>query len=475
MAYISVTEQTNIKVDLGRVLADSKLIKGIINRDRSSVEKKEMVDGEKYYKIKHDVLNKDFRVYYVRGAKKISLIKANNKVISPFYNELVDQKADYILGKKPTIANKKESDKNKLTELITRKFFKFLKKSTVGASNKGIEWGHVFVNEKGEFDFIVIPAEQIIPDYDSNYKNKLLSIMRYYYVDAQDSKGNLVQRTKVEIWDDKQVTFYIEDEKGEYIKDGLEPENPRPHWREVLKQNKTVVSSDAKDWGEVPFFPLLNNDISISDLRRVKTLNDLYDVVLSGFGNQIEDLKEIHVVIKNYAGTDNEELVQMFKESNFIKVSGDGGAEPLELTIPVAAKESIMKILKENIYIAGRGVDYTGLALNNPTNLTLKFMFARLDLKADAIISSLEEYILKLIEYWYFFNNSEYKEEDFEITFNKSLIINESEIIADVANSTDVSERTRLAHHPWVDDVDKEIEQKRKEEAGNVNLENVVV
>lgn len=471
MAYISATEQIIQKVELGRILADSKLIKGIITRDRGSVEKKRMVEGNNYYEGEHDVLNKAFNVYYVRGIKKTTNAKANYKITNPFHTDLVDQKKDFIMSVQPTISYNSEEKQKILNEIIGESMWDFLEDACVGASNQGIEWGHVFINEKGEFDFTIVPAVQLIPDYDNNYKKNLLSMMRYYYVDAQDEKGNLKQKTKVEIWTNTEVHFYIENDKGEFIKDISEVDNPRPHWKEFLKQGEEIISSENKSWERVPFFPLLNNKKKISDLKRIKTLIDLYDVVLSQFGNQIEDVKEIQIVIRNYDGTDNEQLIQMFKENGLIKVTGDGGAEPLTLTIPVEAKESIMKMLKENIYRFGRGIDYTGLALNNPTNQTLMFMYSGLDLKANAMIRGLNKFIKELFSYYAQWKAIEILPQDIQITFTKSMIINEAEIITNIANSTGlISKRTQLQKHPYVDDVDAELEQIEKETEGLVDL-----
>lgn len=478
MAYITETQQTILKLEVGRVLADSKLITGIINKDRGSTEKKEMADGVKYYEGKHDILNKDFRKYFVKGKQFTNENKANNKVVNAFMTDLVDQKADYILSNPPSITHQQEQMMQNIQELLKERFYEFLYNSAIGSSNKGQEWGHVFVNDQGQFDYMVIPAEQIIPDYDTNYGNKLLSLMRYYNVDAQDDKGKLVKRTKVEIWTDSLVAYYIETEKGEFILDNQELENPRPHWKEVLLQGDTIASSTAKGWGAVPFFPLLNNNSKINDLKRIKTLIDLYDLIMSNFGNDVEDRREMIIVIKNYGGQDNEELVQMLKETGVIKVTGDGGAESLELTIPVEAKNTLLKILEKNIYRFGRGFNTNDENFaGDTTGVALKMKYSGLDLKANAMIRSLKKYIKQLLHFWGVFNNLVMNDQEIEITFNKAMLANETEMIANVQASVGiVSQKTLLANHPHIKDVQAEIEQIQKEnDSVNVNLDSVQI
>lgn len=472
MAYITATEQLVLKVNLGRVLADSKLIKGIITRDRGSVEKKDMVEGVNYYSGKHGILNKDFRIYTVKGKKLTNENRANNKVVNAFHTDLVDQKKDYILSVNPTITHVSQERQNDIKELLDDKLYDFLTDSCVGASNKGEEWGHVFINEDGDFDFVICPAEQVIADYDNNYKSNLLSLMRYYYVDAEDAKGNLVQRTKVEIWDDKEVRFYIETEKGDYILDGSEKENPRPHWKEVFVEGDQVKNSENKSFGGVPFFPLPNNSRKISDLKRIKTLIDLYDLIMSNFGNDIEDRREMVIVIKNYNGQNNEELIQMLKESGVIKVSGDGGAEALELTIPVEAKNTLLKTLEKNIYRFGRGFNLSDENFaGDISGIALKYKYAGLDLKANAMIKSLKKYINQLFMFYSEYKGFDLKTQDLTITFTKSMIINEAEVIQNIANSTGiVSKRTQLQQHPYVENVDDELKQIDIENEDNIDL-----
>ena len=62
-----------------------------------------------------------------------------------------------------------------------------------------------------------------------------------------------------------------------------------------------------------------------------------------------------------------------------------------------------------------------------------------------------------------------FENEDVDIIFNRDMLISESEIISNINNSQDLSLESRLANHPWVDDVNAELkrieEEKQKEMA----------
>ena len=62
-----------------------------------------------------------------------------------------------------------------------------------------------------------------------------------------------------------------------------------------------------------------------------------------------------------------------------------------------------------------------------------------------------------------------FENEDVDIIFNRDMLISESEIIDNINKSQDLSLESRLAQHPWVDDVN--VELKRIEEEQKKNME----
>ena len=55
--------------------------------------------------------------------------------------------------------------------------------------------------------------------------------------------------------------------------------------------------------------------------------------------------------------------------------------------------------------------------------------------------------------------------EDVEVIFNRDMMVNESQIIADInASSVILSRKTCVAQHPYVEDVDAEMDQIKAEQ-----------
>ena len=64
----------------------------------------------------------------------------------------------------------------------------------------------------------------------------------------------------------------------------------------------------------------------------------------------------------------------------------------------------------------------------------------------------------------------DYLDLEVDIIFNTDMIINESETIADAGNSVGIiSEETIIANHPWVTDVQAELDRVKKEKEEKMN------
>lgn len=478
MPYYTQADQVVLKMNVERIIQDSKLIKGIIERDRVSKAKEDMTNGVRYYNEDHDILKKDFRKYIVDGTNYLDENAANNRVSNPFHQELVDQKREYILANSLTISSEKGELAAKIKEFQTEKLSSVLDELVINASNKGFEWVHPFIDEDGVFDYTIIPAEQIVPDYDSTYKNKLISVLRYYPVEKVDESGRIKEIYKVEIWDSKTVTFFIQDDKENFIRDAEETENPRPHFRENFKQGDKIISSKAKDWGRPPFILLPNNIRMRSDLNRIKGLIDVYDLIFSGFANNVEDIQDAIWNLKEFEGTDLKEFMTNMRKFKAIKTSGNGGVEPHTLEIPVDAKTKLLEIIERNIYRFGSGIDLSDQNFaGDQSGVAIKFKYARLDMKANAVIIYLKAFIKTLFRYWLIGNRTDIKfnDSEIEITFSKAMIVNVKEQIENVQNSVGIlSDETLLENHPFVKDTAKERQRKKDEGVErNVNLDNV--
>jgi SPP1 family phage portal protein len=444
-----------IKDDIN-ILTREDLIKIYIDEFEASLERTLMEKGEKYYKVENDILNR--KMYRYENEHPVEdETKANNKLSHGFMHTLVDDKVNYLLLKPITLTCDDEKYLDKVKEVLGRRFQKRLSQLGNEASNKGIAWLHVYINAKGEFKMLKIPSEQIIPIWaDSDHEN-LQVLIRYYNVETYEGKKKKYI-TKIEYWTPETVEYYVMQDDTvmvdaeKYLNDDYEG-----HFK---------INNESAGWGRVPFIYFKNNDFELPDLQFVKTLIDNYDLTRSDVANLLEEIKNIVYILKGYGGQNLGEFVRDLAYYHGIKIDADedAGVEKIENTINIDAAKEHYNTLKKDIFDFGQGVDKNSDKLgNSPSGIALKFIYSGLDLKCNALEGWFKwgfEELMRFVNIYLEITKQLVSDKEITIVFNRDIAINESQAITDCQNSKGViSDRTIIANHPWVKNVDDEIDQ----------------
>lgn len=440
--------------------SQQRIIKECIDNHDTS----QMAAGVRYYENENDILSR--KQYSIRdGVKVVDEDKANNRIPHGWHKLLVDQKTAYLVGQPINFA----ADDKKLTEYINEylgeKWDDTANELVKNASNKGKEWLHPFIDEDGEFDFMIIPAEQGIPLYEDSRGKKLAAFIRYYphvYVDEET--------VRVEYWDKKQVWYYVR-VNGEYILDPSVEENPASHF--YYGREKEMK---GYPWDKVPFIKFKNNDQEKGDLAYYKQLIDSFDNRISDNQNSFDELQELIYVLKGYDDTDPKEFINNLKFYKVIKVSEEGGVDTLQAEVPMQSIDSHLDRLRESIFTFGQGVDVgTDSFGNSPSGIALKFLYSLLDLKASTLErkfrQGIQELLWFLCEYLKMSGKGEFDYKAVDYTFKRSMMVNELEVVDMVQKSNGIiSQKTLIANHPFVDDLEQELQRLEKEKAAYVDL-----
>ena len=458
-----------------------EILKNLIDDDLKSDVKARMAEGVNYYGNKPDILKEDFREYKVESVTYVDQSKGNKHVTNNFQKLLVDQKAAYIVGNPVVfeITNKEMAEETKekaiedINDILGEGFEDVVVDWITGASNKAWETVHVFIDSEGSLKYEIVPSEQIIPIYDTNHEKQINQIIRYYEVTVVDNDGKESTRYAAEWWTTVDVTYYLQNEHGDYELDVNYKQNPAPHYYKYNTANKK--NKKGLGWGKVPFILLANNSKQTTDLEPIKRYIDAYDAVTSGFLNDIKDIQTAIWVLKGYEGTDLSEFMQNLIKFKAIKLEADehAGAEPERLEIPVEARKVILELLDNKIYSIGQGVDLNKL-VKNTSGVALKILFTGLDMKANTLIRKLkkvfEELTWFICEFIKLDSKTLYDYKDFGFVINKSTIYNIKELCDNIVTmSPFMSKATAVANNPYVEDAKAELELMEKEEAAEVD------
>lgn len=422
-------------------------IQTIIEQESSSQRLADAQTGVNYYKNKTDILNAQQTYVDSEGNTQNDPTKANNKIRHAFYPLLVKQKTGYLVGKPMNFMCQDEATSDYLKRVLGEKWNSTVQTLCTNASNKGEEWLYCYIDHEGKFDYVVCPMEQIIPLYDNGFKTRLEGVIRHYTTTTLG--GEVVKH--VEFWTLEKV-MYFDGEDLTYT-------GEKAHF---------YINEVGYTFGILPFVQFKNNEDMTTDLSLVKDLIDNYDKVVSGLANDLDDIQDAILVLKGYQGTDPEEFNKNLRYFKLIKVDEAGGVSKLEVNIPIAAKDSHLKRLEDDIYRMGMGVDVSAEKLGNSSGVALKFIYSLLDLKCDQMETQFKKgikHLLGLIFMWRAtIEGVETDREGVKYVFNRSFIINTKEMITNVVNSNRlVSAKTMLANHPFVTDVEFELAQMKAE------------
>ncbi len=427
--------------------------------------------GSDYYSQKNTLINNREKKFYTgKGHSQKDPYKANHKIASGFMKLLTKQKVNYSINNRLSLA----SDEAEVIENdLSKSYRNMLKKVGIEASKKGVAYLQVYI-ENNEFKYKKIPSEQIIAIPCKDNKDAIECVIRIYKETGTNSNGEIVELQKAEFWTNEVVYYYELNEKDsrEWEISNI-PHNPKPHITQSLKYGNITAKVKAHSWGKPPFCVLYNNDERSSDLQPIKQLIDVFDIVNSDFANNLEDFQDVYWILKNYGGEDFDSVMEEIKQHKVIATGEDGDARTETVSIPVEARNVMLELTEKLIYKFGMGVNMASMTANI-TNVQILALYNNLDLKANDFETELEEFWQQLM----YFLNRYYEltgkiQAESSLTFNRAITLNENEKLEANANQIGaISERTRLANHPWVKNVDDEIEQMAKE-SGTIRIDDI--
>lgn len=396
-------------------------------------------EGQRYFENRNDIKENGVANFYAnnRVAELNPLKVADNRLSHNWHNLLVNQKVAYCLSYPPIFELGNDSYNKELTILLGDDWSKTIKDLGIDASNSGVAWLHLWVDEEGLLQLAPVDPKQIIPIYSSDLKKKLTGVVRYYSLVDENGDSYL----RYEYWDKDRVCFYQKrGESGE-----LRPENIPNLGEEMVHQ-----------FGMVPFVPFYNNSNHKNDLLLYKDLIDAYDKVFSGFNNDLDDVQEVIFVLTNYGGESKDDFVHDLKQHKVIKVDADGGVNTIRAEIPYEARKVFLEDTRKQIFVSGMGIDPDPERFGNASGVALKFLYSLLELKASMLetefrigfnalvrlIASLKGWQIGVIQQ----------------TWTRNAIQNDAETAQIVRDSVGtISEKTIVKNHPWVDDPEQEL------------------
>ena len=382
-------------------------------------------------------------LYTLTGKAVPDNYSANHKCASGFFKRFVTQEAAYLLGNGITFEN--DATKDKLGKNIDSVLYKGAKSALIQAVSFGFyNKDHIEMYNLTEF----------VPLYDEE-NGSLMAGIRFWQID--DTKP--LRATLFEL---DGYTDYIK-RKGE----DMAVLNGKRTYIQVVKSSEADGETiyDGRNYPTFPIVPLWANPEKQSELVGKREQIDCYDLIKSGFANDLDDASMIYWTITNAGGMDDLDLAKFIERMKTVKaatIDGDEGmkAEAHTMDVPYQSREAYLSRLEKDLYKDCMALDTEQIAAGNVTATQIEAAYEPLNQKTDEFELCLHEFINGIL--------AVAGVED-TATFKRSQIVNRSEETTMILQAAEyLDDETVLRKLPFLteDEIEGILQRKGKEEIG---------
>lgn len=419
----------------------------VIKDHKSSKLYKEAKTAYEYY-CKRNVTITEYRklLYTLSGEAVPDNFSANYKISDGLYPIFVKQEASHLLGNGVTF--NEDSTKDKLGgDKFDIKLMKAAKAALWGA----VSFGFLNLDHVDIFD--VLEFAPLWGEEDGG----LHAGIRWWQIDAKKPL---------------RATLYEQDGYTEYMwKEGncttIKEKTPYVNIVRVSEADGTEII-DGKNYNGFPIVPLWGDEEHQSTFIGLREGIDAYDLIKSGFANDLDDASQIYWTITNAGGMDDIDLVKFLERLKTLHAAtvDDGGgstAEAHTVEVPYNARQTLLAELRDGLYRDAMALDTDKITAGNITATAINAAYENLSLKCDDFEPNVVEFISGLLALLNI--------EDAP-TFKRSKIVNmteETEMVLSAAQYLD--NETILKHLPFlnIDEIDSILDRLTEEEAARFN------
>lgn len=361
-----------------------QFILATINEHKSSEMYITASIAEDYYKKRNRTIMEYKKLLYTLSGKQVpDNYSANWKLTSAFFHRFAKQEVQFLLGNGCTWENDtKATMEAKLGADFDTRLQELGKKAVVG----GVSFG--FYN----LDHVdVFPVTQFAPLFDEE-NGALMVGIRFWQID--DSKPLRATLYELEGYTD----YLYKDGKGEILGEGR-----KPYVLNVgTSEAEGTVIYEGENYPSFPIVPLWANEEHQSELIGIREGIDCYDLIKSGFANDLDDASQIYWIINNAGGMDDIDVAKFLERLKTVKAAvvddQRATAEAHTVDVPFASRDNLLSRLERDLYKDAMAFDHDHIVAGATTATQIKAAYEPLNAKADDFEYCVDEFIKNLLK-----------------------------------------------------------------------------
>lgn len=420
----------------------SKAVGMAITAHKNSDDYKTAKDADLYDHQKNKTINEYIRmIFSLTGTPLEDFTASNNKIASNFFRRLNTQRTTYLLGNGVNFAENEAIKEQLGTAFDTR-----MKSLAYYSLIHGVSFG--FWNVSG---IHVFKLTEFAPLWDEE-TGALRAGVRFWQIDENKPLFAV-------LYEEDGFTKYKSNVRGGDFEE-IQPKRAyQLTVRASVADGEEIIGED--NYGVLPIIPMWGSELKQSTLVGMQRAIDSFDLIRSGFANDLTDCAEIYWIVANAGGMTDAELAQFrdrLKISHIAVVDTDNSAAtPYTQEIPYNARQTYLSEIRAGIYEDFGGLDVHTIAAG-ATNDHIDAAYQPMDEQADDLEYQVIEFIDHLLDLLGIENDTP--------VFKRNRISNQAEQVDMVLSAADyLDEETVLKKLPFitVDEVADILTKKRKE------------
>lgn len=441
--------------DYERAENKTKWLRSAIVSYRNSKEYKDAVMEQEYMAGRNTaILELQRTIYNMAGLPETDFTKSNFKLMNRQIHRMVTDRCSYSLGNGISFAGAKKqlgADGRTVTVDQTKEFLgddfdTYVFRTAYWAQANGKCYLYVHMGEKKEnWEYTLFKMTEFLPLYDEK-TGVLRGGVRFWSLD----------------WGKRPITAVLYLEEG-YIRyetpekkygiSALEPVSKLNPYIEIVEESEAYGEEvvGTGNLTRLPIFPMYSGENRNSVLENQKGKIDAYDMIASGFANDIQDCAQVYWLVSGAMGNteaDNRQLLDRLILQHMAVVDGEHSSiTPYTQEIPWQSRRECMSMLETRMYKDFGGFDVHTVEAG-ATNDHIEAAYWPMDEEADAFEYEVITFIKQILEMM--------EIEDMPI-FKRNRVSNQKEQTEMIMLAADyLDDQTILEKLPWisVDEVD---------------------
>ena len=443
--------------DYERAENKTKWLQNAIISYRNSNGYKKAVEEEEYMAGRNTAIMNVVRVIYnMAGLPEPDFTKHNFRIRNKLIHRLVTDRCSYSLGNGISFPGREEQNEDEKTvtsdpikKMLGSKFDTRLKKTAYWALSNGEAYLYVHMGyNKQKWQYTTFKKTEFLALYDED-TGDLRGGIRFWSLD----------------WGKRPITAVLYTEQGytkyktpakKYGISALEQvENLKPYIETVEESEafgEEVVGTGSMT--RIPIFPLYSGETRSSALDDLKDIIDAYDMVLSGFANDVEDIPQVYWLISGAMGMNDDQKRQLLDRlilQHMAVIDGENShMQGFTQEVPYEAREHCLKQLRNQMYENYGGFDVHIIGAGD-TNDHIEAAYWPMDEEADSFEFEIIEFVQHIL------GMMGIEEDEATPIFKRNRVSNQKEQTEMVMlAATELDTRTILEKLPFisVDEVD---------------------